>query len=72
MYVDGRINALFWMGGGVTNSPATSSLNFIIASGISVFCRVAVNCFILITGYFLCADDSEIQLNKIINPIKAL
>lgn len=69
MYVDGRINALFWVGG-ITNSPATSSLNFIIASGISVFCRVAVNCFILITGYFLCADDSEIQLNKIINPIK--
>lgn len=69
MYDDGCINALFWMGG-VINSSETSKLNFIIASGISVFCRVAVNCFILITGYFISEDNSEIQMKKITIPIK--
>lgn len=56
--------------GGVINSSETSKLNFIIASGISVFCRVAVNCFILITGYFISEDNSEIQMKKITIPIK--
>ena len=50
--------------GGVINSTETSKLNVIIASGVSVFCRVAVNCFILITGYFISEDNSEIQIKK--------
>ncbi len=69
MHVDGGVNALFWLGG-VINSPTTSRLNFIVASGVSVFCRVAVDCFILISGYFICEDDSEIHIKKISNSIK--
>lgn len=69
MYDDGWYQCTI-LAGGVLNSTETSKLNFIIASGVSVFCRVAVNCFILITGYFISEDNSEIQIKKITIPIK--
>ena len=47
--------------GGVNSSPDTSKNNFILASVISVFCHVSVNCFYMLTEYFIKPFDREIK-----------
>lgn len=55
--------------GGVNDLPETSQLNFILASGIGVFCRVAVNCFYMISGYFIKENSEEVSFSQIIKSI---
>ncbi len=49
--------------GGLNSSTETSRMNFVLASGIGVYCRVAVNCFYMITGYFIvpCSQDIDFR-----------
>ena len=55
--------------GGVTNATETSKFNYLISCGLSVFCRVAVNCFYMISGFFIRANDDEITFEYVWNTI---
>lgn len=46
-----------------------SSLNYFIVWGVLAFCIVAVNCYVLISGYFL-SSQKEFKKNKIIELIR--
>ena len=46
--------------GGINNAENTSQINYLISNGLSVFCRVAVNCFYMISGYFIRKSNDEI------------
>lgn len=63
MHVDGCVSSLFWMGGG--GAANTTKLNYVIACGLSVFCRVAVNCFYMISGSFIRENNNEVTLKNV-------
>lgn len=68
MYVYGGITPLFWVGG-VTNAVGTTKFNYVFACAMSVFCRVAVNCFYMISGYFIHKSSKEISFAYIRNSV---
>lgn len=51
--------------GGVTNAEETSKINYLISCGLSVFCRVAVNCFYMISGFFIHEKDEDITARSV-------
>lgn len=55
--------------GGVTNSANTSKINYLLSCGLSVFCRVAVNCFYMISGYFIIDAQGDITAKRILKPV---
>lgn len=42
-------------------APAYGTPNLYLVQAIFSFCLVAVNCFVLISGYFLCASDFKLK-----------
>lgn len=68
MYVNGSFTALFRMGG-VSHADATSKFNYLLTSGLSVFCRVAVNCFYVISGFFISKSSDEITPKYILDAV---
>ncbi|MDO5157141.1 MAG: acyltransferase [Eubacteriales bacterium] len=59
--------------GGGTASPDASSFNVLFGSLIVVFCRGAVNCFFMNTGYFLPAlKEQKINLRNSFTGVKKL
>lgn len=46
-------------------SPKTSQFNYILSCGLGVFCRVAVNGFYMISGYFICKNTKEITVKYV-------
>lgn len=47
-------------------------LHPLIASIISVFCRPAVNCFYLISGFFIVYSDKELSINKLLSKVQPI
>lgn len=43
--------------GGIANADNTYIINFAFSGGISVACNCAVNCFYLISGYFITGNE---------------
>ena len=54
--------------GGVTNSANTSKINYLLSGGLSVFCRIDVNCFYTINGYFIIDAQGDITAKRILKP----
>lgn len=62
--------SMYYFGwGGINSSPETNRINFILASGITVFCRVAVNCFYMINGYFIKTREDEVSGRQILTDV---
>lgn len=53
----------------MTSAEETSKINYLISCGLSVFCRVAVNCFYMISGFFIREKDEDITTRYIVNSI---
>lgn len=52
--------------GGINGSAANlTPLNFLSSASISVFCRVAVNCFFMLSGFFLTVCEGGELLEKL-------
>ncbi|MCD7791359.1 MAG: acyltransferase [Bacteroides thetaiotaomicron] len=47
-----------WAGGGVAGAANVSTFNFIFSGGIAVACKCAVNCFYMISGFFIGEKES--------------
>ena len=45
--------------GGILKASGIPKSNYLFANSLYVFCRVSVNCFFMITGYFLITDSSR-------------
>lgn len=58
--------------GGINNSSDTTKINYILASGIGILCRVAVNCFYMISGYYMKKNDKEISYKSIVSVVANL
>lgn len=51
--------------GGILSASGIPKGNYLFANSLYVFCRVSVNCFFMITGYFLIMDSTRrISLSK--------
>lgn len=57
------------MDGGVNSAEETSKINYLISCVLSVFCRVAVNCFYMISGFFIRKSNDEITPQYIGNVV---
>lgn len=56
-------------GGGINHAEEASRFNYLLTSGLSVFFRVAVNCFYVISGFFICNNNDEITPKYIGNAV---
>lgn len=50
--------------GGIASADNTSIINFAFSGGIAVACNCAVNCFYLISGYFITGNESIAHIKK--------
>ena len=45
--------------GGILSASGVPKGNYLFANSLYVFCRVSVNCFFMISGYFLITDSMK-------------
>lgn len=55
--------------GGINHAEEASRFNYLLTSGLSVFFRVAVNCFYVFSEFFICISNDEITPKYIGNAV---
>lgn len=68
MCVNGGLAALFGVVG-INHVEEASRFNYLLTSGLSVFFRVAVNCFYVFSEFFICISNDEITPKYIGNAV---
>ena len=56
--------SLCGLGGGIASTDNTNFINYAFSGGIAVACNCAVNCFYMISGYFIVGNESIGTMHK--------